>query len=186
MRLGPGGLSDSHIRTPFSAHFVVTGNRGPRFYRQSVTLNQCTNSKPAFSVRWAPLILGLARGLRCPRNCQEICDIDRQWGLIMNATSQVMVTLSADLLKQLRKEAREQHVPLRWLVASLVCDTLENGAAGAGCGATRVRGALRIPRPPSSTGNTVAASQLAGRSGEPWRLTKGAAWSGSADALLLD
>ena len=42
--------------------------------------------------------------------------MDRQRGLIMNATSQVMVTLSADLLKQLRKEAREQHVPLRWLV----------------------------------------------------------------------
>lgn len=45
----------------------------------------------------------------------------------MNATSQVMVTLSADLLKQLRKEAREQHVSLRWLVAGLVCDTLESG-----------------------------------------------------------
>ena len=48
-------------------------------------------------------------------------------GLIVNATSQVIVTLSADLLKQLRKEAREQHVPLRWLVAGLVCDTLETG-----------------------------------------------------------
>jgi len=45
----------------------------------------------------------------------------------MNATSQVMVTLSADLLKQLRKEAQEQQVPLRWLVAGLVCDTLETG-----------------------------------------------------------
>lgn len=45
----------------------------------------------------------------------------------MNATSQVMVTLSADLLKQLRKEAREQRVPLRWVVAGLVCDTLETG-----------------------------------------------------------
>ena len=45
----------------------------------------------------------------------------------MNATSQVMVTLSADLLKQLQKEAREQRVPLRWLVAGLVCDTMESG-----------------------------------------------------------
>ncbi len=45
----------------------------------------------------------------------------------MNATPQVMVTLSADLLKQLRKESREQHVPLRWLVAGLVCDTMETG-----------------------------------------------------------
>jgi hypothetical protein len=45
----------------------------------------------------------------------------------MNATPQVMVTLSAELLRQLRKEAREQHVSLRWLVAGLVCDTLEIG-----------------------------------------------------------
>ncbi len=45
----------------------------------------------------------------------------------MDATSQVMVTLSDDLLRQLRKEAREQHVPLRWVVAGLVCDTLESG-----------------------------------------------------------
>ncbi len=45
----------------------------------------------------------------------------------MNTTSQVMVTLSPDLLKQLRKEAREQHVPLQWVVAGLVCDTLELG-----------------------------------------------------------
>src|SRR5271157_1750496 len=90
-------------------------------------MNQCTYSMPGFSVRWAWFIRGLAHGLPCTRNCQEICDIDRQRGLIMNATSQVMVTLSADLLKQLRKEAREQHVPLRWLVAGLVCDTLETG-----------------------------------------------------------
>ena len=45
----------------------------------------------------------------------------------MNTTSQVLVTLSADLLKQLRKEAREQRVPLRWVVAGLVCDTVESG-----------------------------------------------------------
>ena len=43
----------------------------------------------------------------------------------MNANSQVMVTLSPDLLKQLRKESQKQHVPLRWLVAGLVCDTME-------------------------------------------------------------
>src|SRR5208337_1865744 len=61
-----------------------------------------------------------------------------------------------------------------------------NGTTVARCGATRVRGALRIPHPPSSTGNTVAASQLAGRSGEPRRLAKGAAWPGSAGAPLLD
>jgi hypothetical protein len=70
---------------------------------------------------------GLGMRIAVPRNRQETCDMDRQWGLIMNATSQVMVTLSADLLKQLRKEAREQRVPLRWLVTGLVCDTLETG-----------------------------------------------------------
>jgi len=52
----------------------------------------------------------------------------------MNATAQVRVTLSADLLKHLRKEAREQHVPLRWLVAGLVCDTLETGRLGQDAG----------------------------------------------------
>jgi hypothetical protein len=43
----------------------------------------------------------------------------------MKRSPQVQVTLSNDLLIQLRKTAREQHVPLRWLVAGLVCDTLE-------------------------------------------------------------
>ena len=44
---------------------------------------------------------------------------------IVNVQPQVIVTLSADLLKELRKEARERHVSLRWLVAGLVCDTME-------------------------------------------------------------
>ena len=43
----------------------------------------------------------------------------------MKRSQQVRVTLSVDLLNHLRKTAREQHVPLRWLVAGLVCDTLE-------------------------------------------------------------
>ncbi|MGO8898602.1 MAG: hypothetical protein ACLQU5_09670 [Isosphaeraceae bacterium] len=43
----------------------------------------------------------------------------------MKRSPQVRVTLSDDLLNHLRKTAREQHVPLRWLVAGLVCDTLE-------------------------------------------------------------
>ncbi len=45
----------------------------------------------------------------------------------MDATSQIHVTLSEDLIKHLRREAQERHVPLRWLVAGLVCDTLESG-----------------------------------------------------------
>jgi len=43
----------------------------------------------------------------------------------MKRSPQVRVTLSDDLLIHLRKTAQEQHVPLRWLVAGLVCDTLE-------------------------------------------------------------
>lgn len=44
----------------------------------------------------------------------------------MDANSEIRVTLSDELLKQLRKEAESRHVPLRWLVAGLVCDTFEN------------------------------------------------------------
>jgi len=46
----------------------------------------------------------------------------------MKRSPQVRVTLSDDLLIHLRKTAHEQHVPLRWLVAGLVCDTLETRA----------------------------------------------------------
>ena len=35
------------------------------------------------------------------------------------------MTLSEDLLNHLRRVAQQEHVPLRWLVAGLVCDTLE-------------------------------------------------------------
>ena len=46
----------------------------------------------------------------------------------MKRSPQVRVTLSDDLLIHLRKTAQEQHVSLRWLVAGLVCDTLETRA----------------------------------------------------------
>ena len=45
----------------------------------------------------------------------------------MERSSQFLVTLSDDLLHHLRRTARQTHVPLRWLVAGLVCDTLEQG-----------------------------------------------------------
>src|SRR5262245_8173150 len=41
------------------------------------------------------------------------------------ADPQVRVTLSDDLLDHLRRVAQAKHVPLRWLVAGLVYDTLE-------------------------------------------------------------
>jgi hypothetical protein len=43
----------------------------------------------------------------------------------LNTEPQVRVTLSDDLLKHLRKTAQQTHVPLRWLVAGLVYDTME-------------------------------------------------------------
>lgn len=52
------------------------------------------------------------------------------WGTItedeyMDANAEVFVTLSADLLTRLRKVAQKEHVPLRWLVAGLICDTVD-------------------------------------------------------------
>ena len=44
----------------------------------------------------------------------------------MSAGPQVRVTLSDDLLNHLRRTAQEKHVPLRWLVAGLVCDTMKS------------------------------------------------------------
>jgi hypothetical protein len=44
-----------------------------------------------------------------------------------NAGPYVQITLSGDLLNHLQQTAQEQHVPLRWLVAGLVCDTFESG-----------------------------------------------------------
>ena len=46
----------------------------------------------------------------------------------MKGHPQVRVTLSDDLLIHLRETAQEQHVPLRLIVAGLVCDTLETRA----------------------------------------------------------
>ena len=45
----------------------------------------------------------------------------------MDANPSIHVVLSDDLLSRLRSVAQEQHVPLRWLVAGLVCDTFEAG-----------------------------------------------------------
>jgi hypothetical protein len=45
----------------------------------------------------------------------------------MDASPNILVVLSDDLLCHLRKVAQEKHIPLRWLVAGLVCDTFESG-----------------------------------------------------------
>ena len=42
----------------------------------------------------------------------------------MDTTPTISVTLSPDLLNHLRQRARSERVPLSWLVAALVCDTV--------------------------------------------------------------
>jgi hypothetical protein len=44
----------------------------------------------------------------------------------MNPSSEVFVTLPAELIRKLREQARIQGIPFLWLVAGLVSDTLES------------------------------------------------------------
>ena len=46
----------------------------------------------------------------------------------MKTKSEILVTLSEELLDRPRTRARELRVPLKYLVASLVCDTVESAA----------------------------------------------------------
>jgi hypothetical protein len=50
----------------------------------------------------------------------------------MDANAEFRVTLSEELLRHLRLESEARHVPLRWLVAGLICDTLEAGEQAVG------------------------------------------------------
>ena len=43
----------------------------------------------------------------------------------MRATAEVVVTLTEELWSRLRHEAARLDVPVAWLIAGLVCDTLE-------------------------------------------------------------
>ena len=49
----------------------------------------------------------------------------------MHSTSQVFVTLSPDLLRLLCELARTQDVPIQWIVAGLICDTIDTGPESA-------------------------------------------------------
>jgi hypothetical protein len=51
--------------------------------------------------------------------------------MIMNRQSEILVTLSDELLDVLQSQARVLRVPLRWVIASLVCDTIETAAVPA-------------------------------------------------------
>jgi len=69
----------------------------------------------------------LSFGDRLTRNrCVDDAIPDGLGGKAMNRSPQVQVTLSDDLLIHLRKTTQAQHVPLRWLVAGLVCDTMKS------------------------------------------------------------
>ena len=46
----------------------------------------------------------------------------------MKAKSVFSVTLSDDHFNRLQSEARTLHVPVKWLVASLVCDTFDSSS----------------------------------------------------------
>jgi hypothetical protein len=43
----------------------------------------------------------------------------------MKTSPEIVVTLSNELLERLQVQSRELSIPLRWLVAGLVCDTIE-------------------------------------------------------------
>jgi hypothetical protein len=45
----------------------------------------------------------------------------------MKTNREIAVTLSDELLESLRAQAEELKVSLNWLVAGLVCDTIEPG-----------------------------------------------------------
>jgi hypothetical protein len=49
----------------------------------------------------------------------------------MHSTSQVFVTLSPNLLRHLCELARTQDVPIQWIVAGLICDTIDTSPASA-------------------------------------------------------
>src|SRR5437899_2840297 len=61
-----------------------------------------------------------------PHICGLTLSPHRKRRIAMNETSQVFVTLSEDLLRHLGQLARTIGVPIRWMVAGLVCDTIES------------------------------------------------------------
>jgi hypothetical protein len=73
--------------------------------------------RPAFA-RWTAFLRPLARQLLMPRSGRE---------KIMKTGPEIVVTLSDELMESLRAQAQELKIPLKWLVAGLVCDTIEPG-----------------------------------------------------------
>jgi hypothetical protein len=46
-------------------------------------------------------------------------------GKAMKTSPEIQVTLSDELLESLRVQSQELKIPLKWLVAGLVCDTMD-------------------------------------------------------------
>jgi hypothetical protein len=44
---------------------------------------------------------------------------------MMKTHREIVVTLSDELMASLRAQSQELKIPLKWLVAGLVCDTIE-------------------------------------------------------------
>jgi hypothetical protein len=65
----------------------------------------------------------------------------------MSNGARISVTLSDDLLDQLRLQSQQLHVPLKWLVAGLVLDTSESAAAPTYTDDYRVRFLQRAAEP---------------------------------------
>jgi hypothetical protein len=43
----------------------------------------------------------------------------------MTTNREILVTLSDELFDRMRLQAQELHIPLKWLVAGLICDTID-------------------------------------------------------------
>ena len=55
----------------------------------------------------------------------------------MKTVPKIVVTLSDELLRNLRAQSEELKIPLQWLVAGLVCDTIETAEQPVGPGLRR-------------------------------------------------
>jgi hypothetical protein len=78
----------------------------------------------------------------------------------MYSKSQVFVTLSPDLLRRLCELARTQDVPIQWIVAGLICDTIDTGPESAKDEALRPVKRVAYRR---TTGNVRASAKPSAR-----------------------
>jgi hypothetical protein len=96
------------------------GNR-PRRHRSGAFLGALGggDAGPNGPIRLATDLPGVIDGdTLLTRNC------------IIKDTPEIPVILSRELLGHLRRRSAELGIPLRWLVAGLICDTVEGLASG--------------------------------------------------------